>query len=80
MGRPDTASSGRPRRRTQQEGGGRPGPDEELGSLREPTDLRSLARFVDTPVPVVEKVVEGRRPSPVPPGDEQTVKEMVDAQ
>ncbi|HWC12354.1 MAG TPA: hypothetical protein VG455_14170, partial [Acidimicrobiales bacterium] len=34
------------------------GPDEELGSLREPTDLRSLARFVDTLVPVLEKVVD----------------------
>ena len=52
----------------------------ELGELREPTDLRSLGRFLDAVVPIAERVDEGLRALPVPPGDEQVVKEMVDAQ
>ena len=52
----------------------------DLSELREPTDLRSLARFMDALVPIAERLDGELRAPPVPPGDEQVVKEMIDAQ
>jgi len=51
-----------------------------LGELREPTDLRSLGRFIDAVVPIAERVDAELRALPVPPGDEQVVEEMLDSQ
>jgi hypothetical protein len=53
---------------------------DEVLELREPTDLRSLARFMDAVLPIAERVDEKLRALAVPPGDEQVVKELVDAQ
>lgn len=53
---------------------------EEVLELREPTDLRSLARFMDALLPIAERVDQQLGALPVPPGDEQVVKEMLDAQ
>lgn len=53
---------------------------DEVLELREPTDLRSLVRFMDAILPIAERVDATLRALPVPPGDEQAVKEMIDAQ
>jgi len=53
---------------------------EEVLDIREPTDLRSLGRFVDALVPIAERVDEALHALPVAPGDEQVVKELLDAQ
>ena len=53
---------------------------DEVLELREPTDLRSLGRFFDAILPIAERVEREIRALPVPPGDEQVVKDMLDAQ
>lgn len=53
---------------------------DEVLDLAEPTDLRSLGRFMDALIPIAERVDEELHALAVPPGDEQVVKDLLDAQ